>query len=217
MTSPRLSTFAHEIMGGAHAHLEATDSCHFIWEYTRGQRFDYSDGNQLISNLKIRPSELRANPNRARYKRDAINRCAKVIADNLTENVAGVVFVPVPSSRMRTDPDYDDRMMAILRRVNELKPIDARELVVQTANTRRSHETAENRLRQEELLDVWRIDESLVNPPFHTIVIVDDMLTAGTHFKAMQRILRDRFPGVRIDGLFVTRRVFANADQNEGV
>lgn len=214
MTSPRLSTFAHEIMGDAHAYLEPTDNCHFIWEYTRGQRFDYSEANQLISNLKISPSEIIANPYRARYKLAAINQSAQVIADNLND-VRGVVFVPVPSSRMKTDPDYDDRMTAILRRVNEIKPIDARELVIQTANTRRSHEAGADRLRQDELLGVWRIDETLVNPAFHTIVIVDDMLTAGTHFKAMQQILSQRFPGLRIDGLFITRRIFANNDPTE--
>lgn len=214
MTSPRLSTFAHEIMGDAHAHLEATDECYFIWEYTRGQRYDYSEANQLITNLKIRPSEIRANPQRARYKQAAINKCAQVIADNIV-NVDGVVFVPVPSSRVSTDPDYDDRMAAILRRVNEIKRIDARELVVQTANTRRSREAGADRLRQSELLDVWQIDESLTDPPPHTIVVVDDMLTAGTHFKAMQRLLQQRFPDAKVDGLFITRRIFANTDETQ--
>jgi len=46
------------------------------------------------------------------------------------------------------------------------------------------------------------------------IGILDDVLTAGTHFRAMQTVLSDRFPGVPIIGLFVARRVFQNPFEN---
>lgn len=214
MTSPRLTAFAHEFMGTEHAHLDATDQCYFIWEYTSGQRYDYSETNQLIKNLKIKPAELRQKPYRLRYKESAMATCAKVLADNLADTT-GVVFVPIPPSKIKTDPDHDDRISNVLQKVNAIIPIDIRELVIQKENTRSSHEAGDDRLTQEELLDVWEIDESLAEPYPSTIIIVDDMLTAGTHFKAMQTLLRQRFLNSTIFGVFITRRVFANMDDIE--
>jgi hypoxanthine-guanine phosphoribosyltransferase len=40
-----------------------------------------------------------------------------------------------------------------------------------------------------------------------SLVVVDDVLTTGAHFKAMQRILNERFPDVSLIGVFVARRV----------
>jgi predicted amidophosphoribosyltransferase len=40
-----------------------------------------------------------------------------------------------------------------------------------------------------------------------SVAIVDDVLTTGAHFKAMKRILMERFPEARIVGLFLARRV----------
>ena len=40
------------------------------------------------------------------------------------------------------------------------------------------------------------------------IMIVDDVLTAGTHYRAMQTVLSQRFPGVPINAIFMARRVF---------
>lgn len=45
------------------------------------------------------------------------------------------------------------------------------------------------------------------------IVIIDDMITAGAHLKAMSRVLRERFPGVPISGVFLAKRVIP--DDNE--
>jgi hypothetical protein len=43
------------------------------------------------------------------------------------------------------------------------------------------------------------------------MAILDDVLTAGTHFRAMSIVLSQRFPGVPIVGLFIARRVFPPA------
>jgi hypothetical protein len=39
------------------------------------------------------------------------------------------------------------------------------------------------------------------------IWIFDDVLTAGCHFKTVQRVVQERFPGVPTAGFFVARRV----------
>ena len=44
------------------------------------------------------------------------------------------------------------------------------------------------------------------------IGIFDDVLTAGTHYRAMAITLGNRFPGIPIFGFFVARRVFPTPD-----
>jgi predicted amidophosphoribosyltransferase len=53
----------------------------------------------------------------------------------------------------------------------------------------------------------YPIDGELVQPAPHAIAIVDDVLTAGAHFKAAQSILSETYPDVKIYGVFFARRV----------
>ena len=47
-----------------HFHLTATDKCFFLYGYTAGEGYGYSDTNSLISNLKKKPSERLSTPRR---------------------------------------------------------------------------------------------------------------------------------------------------------
>jgi predicted amidophosphoribosyltransferase len=51
------------------------------------------------------------------------------------------------------------------------------------------------------------VDASLKAPPPSVIGLFDDMLTTGAHFRASEAVLQKAFPGVRIIGLFIARRV----------
>jgi len=86
---------------------------------------------------------------------------------------------------------------------------DVRALVRQAASTTASHEVGQgDRVTVEDLLDLYSIDETIAAPAPQAIGIVDDVLTAGTHYRAMHTVLAARFPNVPIIGLFVARRVF---------
>ena len=58
-----------------------------------------------------------------------------------------------------------------------------------------------------ELEAIYTVDTDLIVGTRGTVIIYDDMITAGSHFKAMQSILRKQFPNSIIAGLFVTRRI----------
>jgi hypothetical protein len=83
--------------------------------------------------------------------------------------------------------------------------LDVRELVLQRNSLPSFHES--QRLAVQDLLREYEIDESKANPTPQWIGVFDDVLTVGTHFVAMKRILSTRFPGIRIQGLFIARRV----------
>ena len=59
----------------------------------------------------------------------------------------------------------------------------------------------------EQISSRYRIDDTLTEPVPDFLAIVDDVLTTGTHFRAMSSLLDARFPKARILGLFIARRV----------
>ncbi|MEG5551162.1 hypothetical protein UXO11_16355 [Enterobacter wuhouensis] len=121
-------------------------------------------------------------------------------------NIDDYTFVPVPPSKCRTDAAYDDRMTAILRAAQALSPdLDFRELVLQNQSTAASHASTVNRPTPNEIMANNNVDSNLLAECRENIVIFDDVLTAGSHFKAMKQFLRQYLPEANILGLFVAR------------
>lgn len=86
--------------------------------------------------------------------------------------------------------------------------VDSRELVLQTQTTRASHNCSDGeRLTSPELEGIYQIDENQADGVQGTLVIFDDMLTTGSHFREMKNVLSKRFPQCGIVGVFVSRRV----------
>ena len=193
-----------------HYHLTPDDQCYFLFEYTSGKNYQFSETNQLISNLKKKPSGAQR-PD-YRYKRIAIRNCSQQFGSAINPAwLNGGTLVPVPPSKAVGDPDYDDRMSQICRGIPAAFPLDVRELVTQTASTEAAHES-DDRVTVEELLQIYQVDEMRAAPAPQRIAIVDDVLTAGTHWLAMHKVLSARFPNVPIVGMFIARRIFPAQD-----
>ena len=209
--SPLQATSIDELTRSDHYYLDEEDSCMFIGEYTSSAGYQHSATNQLIFNLK--KDMNRRNKPDWHYKGAAIRKAAQTIEKVLTESALNeITFVPIPPSKVRGDPDHDDRMLRMVRAIRPTKPVDARELIIQTESTDVMH-TSRNRLAPDEIEALYRIDEGQVLPAPTTIYLVDDVLTTGAHFKAAQSVLRKQFPGVPVYGLFVARRALP---QNDG-
>ena len=183
-----------------HYHLEADDGCYFYGEYTAGEGFRYSDTNQLIYNLKWSSSP---------YWRDAAkNKVAAHVA--AIANLDEFTFVPVPPSKAKGDPEYDDRLMDVLRIVQRRKPdVDIREIITQRESLEASH-NADVRPPPEQLQANYEIDDALLSGARNKIIIFDDMITAGAHYRAMVSALSQHRAGLEFKGLFVARRVPPN-------
>ena len=190
---------------GDHFRLAPDDDCYFLYEYTSGKNYQFSATNSLISNLKKKPSL--ANTPQYKYKRRAIRDSGTALGEAINKNwLDGATLVPVPPSKTHDDPEYDDRMLKICRAIPTDKPVDIRELVAQKESLDAAHES-DTRPTVDELLAIYKINEAVADPAPNRIAIVDDVLTAGTHFKAMKATLEGRFPGVQIVGFFIARRV----------
>jgi hypothetical protein len=209
LNGPRLRQIDEQSRGD-HVRLVTDDVCYFLYEYTSGQGYSFSATNGLISNLKKKPGTAGY-----QYKLQAISQSARAFA-NAIDNPAwldGATLVPVPPSKGRGDPSYDDRMTQVCRRIRA--DLDVRELVVQRVSMAAAHESKQ-RPSVDDLLRAWEIDERLAEPYPRWIGIFDDVLTAGTHFVAMRTMLRNRFPQAPIFGFFIARRVFPPLDEQSG-
>jgi len=196
-----------------HTFIEAADECLYLGEYTARKGYQFSDTNNLIFNLK-KPMDRRGQPG-WNYKRRAVEKAGRQLREALDalnpKWLSIATLVPMPPSKVKSDPMYDDRLMQMLQVLGTGLQLDIREIISQRESTEAAHST-EVRPRVDELCDNYVIEESLVDPAPRVIGVIDDVLTTGSHFKAAQRLLRSRFPAVNIYGIFVARRVPDSGD-----
>ena len=205
--SEKLSLFEKDVIQD-HFHLDHDDRCYYFLEYTSGRDWKFGVVNSFISNLK-KPMRERERPNVWQHKEDAIQMCSEAFERAMDQNwLSSATLIPVPPSKAKSDQDYDDRILRILNGISLPFKVDVRELVIQNTTLKASHISEQNRISLEELIEAYVIEESIAEPVPTTIGVVDDILVAGTHFKAMKIVLNKRYPGVPVYGFFVARRVF---------
>ena len=191
-----------------HHYLDAQDICYYAGEYTAGEGHAHSETNQLIHNFK-KSVDKRGTP-QWQYKERAILQAAAIFRAAIKADAA-ITFVPIPPSKAKSDPLYDDRMLQLLQAVCKGRHTDIRELVVQRQSLVAAH-LSDTRQTLDELVANYRLDESVAVPAPGIIFVVDDVLTTGCHFKAMKHVLERRFPEARIVGLFIARRAPKSVD-----
>ena len=201
---PQRLTEVDDLIRPDHSHLTADDACYFIGEYTAYRGYAHSDTNHLIFNFK-KSVDRRGRPE-WRYKEQAIRTAAAAFRRALSpKDLDRLTFVPVPPSKAKGDPLYDDRLTRMLGAVRPGPPLDIRELIVQTASTDAVH-ARDVRPAPEQIQALYRIDETLAGPVCGVIAVDDDVLTTGAHFRAAKSVLSARFPEAAVIGLFIARR-----------
>lgn len=116
-TLPARLTKVDELTRPDHTFLEPDDVCYYLGEYTARRGFAFSETNNLINNLR-KPVDRRPLPE-WRYKEAAILTCGRMLRDALNEEwLEQATLIPMPSSKMQDDPEYDDRLPRILRELS---------------------------------------------------------------------------------------------------
>lgn len=145
-----------------------------------------------------------------KYKQQAIDRCASFLRSINITNIFSdnITIVPIPPSKIRTDPDHDDRLIQVLNKAFN-GTIDIRELITQVHSTEADHTTT-NRRPPEEIKRNYIFNEALAVNAKENIIIFDDVVTTGAHYIAAKEIIQENMPNIAsIKGLFIARRVFA--------
>lgn len=194
-----------EISAVDHTYITEQDILFYFVEYTSGKDYTYSDGNDLINNLK-KSVRYRDQPP-WHYKTLAIASVAAMIRSQVVERIDlnQVTFVPLPPSKTSDHELYDNRILQVITKACRGKAADIRELLQIKASRPAAHEQ-DLRPTIADLEHNFLVNEALVPGVRHTIYLVDDVLTNGTTFIAARNILQQYFPDAQYVGLFVARR-----------
>ena len=179
----------------AHSSLAPGDDCYFLLEY--------NEGSAMINNLKKKID--RKNKPEWPYKEWTIHQIAAELAAALpgTINFTTTTFLPIPPSKTRNNPLYDDRLLQILRLACPTNA-DIREPITCRENHAAAHESEHDRPTINELIDNYTWVEP-AQPLRPNIVLFDDVITNGTHFAACKRFLLQHHPAAHITGIFIAR------------
>lgn len=190
-----------------HSHLEEDDQCAFLGEYTPRAGWRHSSTNNIVLNLKKRPSVAKGTV-QWQYKLKAIRDVAAAIRANLTaDGLASSLFVPIPSSKTETHADYDPRMMQVAQAIGA--PARAAPVITATVDRLAMHESEERR-DLETLSATLAVQPDLIPADVTRIVLLDDMITTGCSFRVCKDLLALHVPQLTIFGLFVSRRIVPN-------
>jgi len=202
-----------EQMRSDHCYLGDADCCHCLAEYLPGRCTAANRINQLIANLKCPPSIATTDPRRRRYKLQAIGEVARALRAAVSQSwVECATWVPIPTSRPPPDADYDDRLQRVLRQAFVGYALDMRSLLYQSEITAADHASL-RRSSFAVLYGLIRLDRQLLAraPLRDRIVLFDDVLTTGKHYKCCERRLREAPVQIPISGLFIARRILAGS------
>ena len=197
---------------GGSLYLDESDACLYYMDKTSGRPSD-SEPNQLIYNLKISPVDMTDAQRRAGSKDKAIRRCADDIADLLehwvTVTPENTILVPIPPSKPVGTRGYDNRMTLVCERVQAKTRIRCIDCLSTKTDMGAMHEgdfgRDVERLRQNTAFDPGMIPDGIRN-----VLLVDDQLTKGTHFKAVKPMFVEL--GYAVAGVFWAKEHFKGVE-----
>ena len=180
--------------------LEPDDICLYAREYVSGGGYEAGEANQLIVNFK-KPQEREQNQGEWYFKQQAVSKFARELSSLLPE---GIHFAFIPCSKTKDDPEYDRRFEMLWTMLHHIR----RDLILcNPFSFKTSHKSAHLGGTR----DIDEIYNSLnwhgleENEGLEKIVLIDDMITSGSHFKACQKLILEHHPDIRVIGVFWTR------------
>lgn len=194
-----------------HYYVSDSDNIYFFGEYEPNKRYNESEVNSFIGNIKKNP-DRRSMPD-WRYKAAAIDKAAERLSSTCT-NFSNYIWVPVPSSKIVGDPQHDNRLVEILNRTRLPDPPNIKEIITQKVSAHPHHLAGENRPNVSELRENYIFHNNLLHSDDSHFVIFDDLLTAGCHFKACKDLILEWKPLASIVGIFLARRKCSSGFEN---
>ena len=162
----------------------------------------------MILNFKAGPAVCARQGARRRHKQQAIATLAAALRRAIPLSQAlRWTWMPVAPSKAPADPEYDDRLVRVLRAAYGIE-LDLRAVFTQASSTPGDHAGPE-RLDLAALRAITRLDTRLLHEPAREqgIVVFDDVLTTGKHFICCAQLLRAAGVRAPLIGLFLARRV----------
>jgi predicted amidophosphoribosyltransferase len=142
-----------------------------------------------------------------KYKLKAIREASVLFGSNLPsiENINHTTLVPIPPSKVRSNPAYDDRVLQALNLITPKR--DVQELILFKDDMEPAH-LANRRKSVSELKENIRLADDI--EVYTDIILFDDVITTGCHFKACKQAIQEAYRNINVIGVFLARRVPEN-------
>lgn len=195
------------ISSANHRFLEKGDLCMHLMTrelHSDGERpVRYSEAHQKIANFKITKAELRANPLRGKYKEAAVRQFSDDLCGLFAQSESTFVLVPAVTSRVEGDSDFDDRIVRVCGNVAARLPQVRCERILSLTTPMPSASRSYGK-RDPDIIRSHIAVEPCRDLSCDFVLIVDDVISSGAHFKACQRAILETY-GVRAGGAFWAR------------
>jgi len=185
--------------------LNADDNCFYYRDYQASGGYQASESNQLVFNLKIAPQVETENSARWKHKLNAIEQCVfdfEQFFDSFIRTNKSLLIgvIPIPPSKVRSDPEYDDRMMVVANRLSDkYQQIDAHDAFERKASATPLHLGGTRRVsdaKDSMVLSDIQLDR------YDVVFVIDDVITTGTSFVAYKELINECYPSLVVAGLF---------------
>jgi predicted amidophosphoribosyltransferase len=194
-----------------HAYLAAHDQCWWLTEYLSGRRLQPGSTSRLILSLKSEPSRIAFDPRRARDRRQAVRAIAELLRSAVAREWAEqATWIPIPPARVSFDIGQDHRLLPVLRTAFSGYDVDVRTILTLRDGAIPDH-VQPRRSSPEALYGRLQINWHLLcaRPLRDRLVLFDDVVTTGKHYRCCEQRLRSALPQAVVTGLFVARRVLS--------
>jgi len=186
--------------------LQDGDECFYARDYIAEGGYKASEANQLISNFKKEVSK-RGRPE-WRYKVDSITQFANELYSIIPSDF---VVAHIPSSKRKADADYDSRLDDVLRELKGfnstltiVEPFTVKNTLIKTSyGGERKQSVFYNNLQ-------W---QGGLPAGLQSIILVDDVITSGAHFKACKQLLTEKLPQLKVYGVFWAKTVWPENEE----
>lgn len=181
--------------------LSANDICYYYYDHIEGG-YSQSRANQLVFNLK-KPLTRRGKGD-WHYKIEAIRAFAENLASlmvRVQKSPLSISLIAMPTSKNRHSVDYDDRIVQVVKQTSDQTDIpwlDCFETIVDTQPVHLGGTRSATAIRDNLALNDSA--EQLAN--CDACVLVDDVLTSGSHFIACKELLKSAYPHLQVVGAF---------------
>lgn len=170
--------------------LTEHDLIYYFFERT-SSGFDGSPNNGKILNFKKDISK------RDRYEWKFKIQAIQEFASDLIREInptSQITIIPAPTSNPRGSENFDDRIDQVVNLVQSRNGLCKTEYALDTSDTIQSSHMGGSRdiayIKEHTIWNGFQVE------PSSTVILIDDVLTTGAHFKAWKEIILERDPRV---------------------
>lgn len=187
--------------------ISAWDYCYYYLIRTSGG-FGASVANSRIHDFKKPLDRFGNRPDVMRYKNREIDAFALDLSELLKEQLEqyvmsyDVALVPINTSRPWGDPFYDDRLVRLCEKASDITGnVRVANVMNSKAYIQASHEGGPR--DYDTLMDNLEF-LGFGNHIPNVAILVDDVLTKGTHYAVCKSAIRSRYPETLVMGAFLS-------------